>query len=412
LKKLFITGLLLLIQVIYLKGQEPAKNWTVDLSGFINAQVFLDTRKNVEARAGMFTLYPLKHQYDASGRDINEKVSFNQASMTTRVRANVKAPEIWGAALTGAVEVDFTGVSNQDLNGLRLREAWINLNWKSTALLFGQYWHPLCIPEAMPKTISLNLGAPYHPFSRHNQIRVQQSIGRFEIIGVAAMQLDYASEGPIGRSPVYMINAAIPNFDLQLHYQTKDGQLIGIGADYKQLLPRLSLELIPGHISRAKEKIHSFAGTLFMKLTSNICDFRWQLLWGQNMTEHIMLGGYIESKVDSTKNRINYANTEQLSTWFDLVTKGKTLRAGLFVGAARNLGYGDAIEGVYYSRGNDIEYTFRISPRLQFHFNKLMLASEFEYTAAAYGNPDPIGNIADSEMVANFRLLLAVFYFF
>jgi hypothetical protein len=411
-KRILITGILLLAQLIKLLGQEPVKPWQVELEGFINAQLFFDTRQNVIAREGMFALYPQNAAYDEYGNDMNARANLNQAAMTTRLRLNISAPDVWGAKATGVVEVDFTGVNELDLNGLRLREAWIKLTWKQTALLIGQYWHPMCVPEAMPKTISLNLGAPYHPFSRHNQVRLQHALGRFNIIAVAACQMDYASDGPLGRSPVYMINAALPNLDLQLQYKTGKGDLFGVGMDYKKLLPRLRVELVPGQISKANEHIHSVAATAFMKLSTKLLELKWQALWGQNMTEHIMLGGYIEDGVDSLNNKISYANTHQVSSWIDIITSGKTIRVGMFAGIAKNLGYTHEIAGNHYARGNDIAYSYRLSPRLQLHFNKLMLAGEFEFTTAAYGQPDAYGNFQKAESLANFRLLLAVFYFF
>ncbi len=407
-----ITGLLLILQITHILGQKESNNWQLKLSGFLNAQLFSDTRQIAGARANMFALYPSRAVYDAEGKDINKKASFNQAAMTTRLRTQITAPDVLGATTTGLIEVDFTGVNDLDLNGLRLREGWMKFQWKRTEVLVGLYWHPMFIPEARPATISLNLGAPYHPFSRHNQVRVEQSFGRLKLVAVAASQIEFANFGPLGRNAIYLINAAVPNFDLQVQYHQKNGHLFGAGIDYKQLLPRLSVELTPGITSKSSDKVHSLAATAFMKISTSKIDFKWQIIWGQNMTEHIMLGGYIEDMVDTAANRITYANTEQISSWFDLVSKGKTMRYGLFVGAAKNLGYKAPIARNFYSRGNDIEYTYRISPRLQFHFNKLLLAGEFEYTAAFYGDPDIYGKIEESEMVGNFRLLLAVFYFF
>ena len=410
-RQLILTGLLLFLNVAYLIGQEESNSWDISLSGFLNAQLFSDSRQIVGARADMFALYPRRAVYDEDGKDINSKGKFNQAAMTTRLRTLITAPNVWGARSSALIEVDFTGVNDLDLNGLRLREGWIKLQWRKTEVLIGLYWHPMFVDEVRPKTISLNLGAPYHPFSRHNQVRIQQSLGKLKLIAVAASQIEFANYGPVGRNAIYLINAAVPNFDLQIQYQGKK-YILGAGVDYKQLLPRLSVELIPGINSKSNDKIHSYAATLFAKVNSRNLIISMQGVWGQNLTEHIMLGGYIENQVDTATNRITYANTEQFSVWADMITTGKKFRVGLFAGYAKNLGYTSPAAGELYTRGNDIDYSFRVSPRLQFHFHKLLLASEFEYTAAAYGDPDINGNIDQSELVGNFRILLGVFYFF
>ncbi len=414
-KKYIITGsvlVLILSNIMYGQGEKlQQKNWGLSLSGFLNAQLFFDTRQNIESRAGMFTLYPREPEYDTDGNDINSKANLNQAAMTTRLRATIDAPDVFNARSGGVIEVDFTGVNDLDHNGLRLREGWLQLKWTKTQLLAGLYWHPLYVPEVRPKTISLNLGAPYHPFSRHNQLRLQQRFGNFELIAVAASQIEFSNYGPIGKSSVYLRNSAIPNFDLQGQYYFQD-HIFGAGIDYKQLLPRLSVELVPGMVSSANDRINSFAATVFTKLSFKKILIKFQAIWGQNLTEHIMLGGYIESKVDTLANHITYANTEQFSLWTDIITTGKRFRVGLFAGFGKNLGYNSPIAGSYYTRGNNIDYSYRISPRLQFHYHKLLLAGEFEYTVAAYGIPDINGKFSQSQTVGNFRVLLAVFYFF
>ena len=194
----------LILSCITLFSQQSSPEWGIRFSGFVNAQAFFDTRQIVEARAGMVSLFPRKPLYDREGNDINDKAHFNQAAMTTRLRGTIFGPDAIGASTMGVIETDFTGSSNADNNGLRLREAWLQLSWKHFVLMVGQYWHPLYVPEVRPKTIGLNLGAPFHPFARHNQIRFTYKTGIFNIIAVAASQRDYSNTGPIGRTPRYL----------------------------------------------------------------------------------------------------------------------------------------------------------------------------------------------------------------
>jgi len=75
---------------------------------------------------------------------------------------------------------------------------------------------------------------------------------------------------------------------------------------------------------------------------------------------------------------------------------------------------------VFYSRGNNIDHVYRISPRLILNYGKFRVAPEIEYTVAAYAtkdnngnlNRDEYGKITDSKTVGNVRVLIGIYYFF
>jgi hypothetical protein len=85
---------------------------------------------------------------------------------------------------------------------------------------------------------------------------------------------------------------------------------------------------------------------------------------------------------------------------------------GLFIAYAKNLGAGELVTGPYYARGSNIDYAYRISPRLIFNVRKFRLAGEFEYTVAAYGTTNEKGYVSNASEVGNLRFLLGVYYFF
>ena len=403
--------ILLLLCGLQLSAQDKQSEWGIRFNGFVNAQAFFDTRQIVEARAGMVSLFPKDADYDREGNDINAKAQFNQAAMTTRLRGTITGPDALGARTTGVLETDFTGSSNVDNNGLRLREAWVQLSWKHFDLMIGQYWHPLYVPEVRPKTLGLNLGAPFHPFARHNQIRFTYKTGNLRIIAVAASQRDYSSFGPDGRSSKYLRNAVLPNLDLQL--QLNPGKLlIGAGIDYKMIQPRLSVDFPPAGEYKTNEKVASWAFTAFAKFDCPALLIKAQVVWGQNLTEFIMLGGYIEKDIDSSSHQITYSPASQISVWADISTKGKSIKFGMLTGYAANLGYNGPAAGVYYGMGQDIAYLYRISPRVEWYSGRFMLGLELEYTAAAYGKADVNGIVMNSKETANLRCLAAAFYFF
>lgn len=403
--------IILLLLACNFSSSAQKSEWGIRFSGFVNAQAFYDTRQIVEARAGMVSLFPKNVLHDREENDINAKAQFNQAAMTTRIRATITGPNALGAQTLGVIETDFTGSSNADNNGLRLREAWVQLSWKQFSVMVGQYWHPLYVPEVRPKTIGLNLGAPFHPFARHIQIRATYRTGNFHLIAVAASQRDYASSGPEGRSPKYLRDAILPNLDLQLQWKPGD-HVIGAGVDYKMIQPRISANFPPEGEYKTDEKVKSWAVTAFAKLDFPAILVKTQLVWGQNLTEFIMLGGYVETDIDSIAHKISYTPTSQVSAWADFSTKGKQFKFGLLAGYAANLGYEGEAMGAYFGMGQDIAYLYRASPRLEWYSGRVMIGLEFEYTVAAYGDVDLSGRVQDAKEVGNLRCLAAIFYFF
>lgn len=387
-------------------AQNSTTDFGLKFTGFVNSQLFFDTRQMVEAREGMVSLFPKFPNYDLNGNDINSKSSFNQLAMTSRIRANITGPDVWGANVKAIIEGDFTGSSNIDNNGFRLREAYIQLNWKKTSLLVGSYWHPLYVFEARPVTVGLNTGAPFHAFSRHNQIRLEYKIAISKFILFAGMQRDYASGGSEGKTSQYQRNTGIPNLHLQ--YQLTPGKhLFGFGIDYKQLMPLLSFTNDADLTYQTNSRLHSYAFTAFAKLDLKAITLKSQFILGQNLSEHIMLGGYLIKKYGK-QTLVRYENISQLSYWVDLLSTGEILKFGCFAGYAKNKG-GNLTNQEFYGMGANIDYLYRIAPRIQFHSNKFMWATEFEYTVASYFNS---ATASKGEEVGNLRILTGLFFFF
>jgi len=235
--------------------------------------------------------------------------------------------------------------------------------------------------------------------------------GDFHIIAVAASQRDYASSGPDGRSSKYLRNAVLPNLDLQLQWKPEQ-HVIGLGVDYKMIQPRLSVDFSPYGEYKTDEKVKSWAFTVFAKLDFDAILIKTQLVWGQNLTEFIMLGGYVEKTIDSVTHQISYTPTSQISAWADISTKGKQFKFGILGGYATNLGFSGPSMGAYYGMGQDIDYLYRLSPRVEWYSGRIMIGLELEYTVAAYGDVGLDGIVTNSKEYGNLRCLAAVFFFF
>lgn len=140
----------------------------IKISGFVKSDFFFDSRQVATFREGHFLLYPLNELLDVNGEDINAKASFNALSIQSRVTAKLFGPEVLGAKSGGLIEGEFFGTSDADVNGFRLRHAYVTLNWENTGLLFGQTWHPMFVTDVFPQVVSFNTGSPFQPFAKNS----------------------------------------------------------------------------------------------------------------------------------------------------------------------------------------------------------------------------------------------------
>ena len=153
---------------------------------------------------------------DKNGDDINAASSFNMLSIQTRLMGKITGPEAFGAKTSGLIEGEFFGTSDGDTNGFRLRHGYVKLNWATSELIIGQFWHPMFITESFPEVVSFNTGVPFQPFNRSPQIRFTQQFGAWSVAATALAQRDFLSNGPDGASSTYARNAAVPEFNLKL----------------------------------------------------------------------------------------------------------------------------------------------------------------------------------------------------
>ncbi len=395
----------------FLSAQEEEKSkWGIKFSGFINTDYFYDSRQIVCARCGHFLLWPTPEKLDPEGVDINARGSFNFLSIRTRARATITGPDILGAKTLGVLEGSFFGHSNLDLNEFRLRHAFIKLNWEHTELLMGQYWNPMFIPECFPAVLSFNTGAPFGPFARNPQIRVSHKLGPIKFSAVVYSHADFVSAAGISA----LRNSMIPEMHLHAQYQkapsaNSPGILLGGGAGFKRLVPLIETE--QGY--HTAEGVGSFLTELYGKLTLKKLTIKAEGVFGQNNYDLLMISSFGITSVDPVTGRMTYAPTSSYSFWTEIHSNNPKWRPGLFAGYTKNLGAGQDISagGIVGSRG-DIDFIYRISPRLIYNVGKMRFGLELEYTVAAFGTINPDGLVEDSKAVGNFRTLLGVFYFF
>lgn len=407
--------LLLIISLIplALHSQEKVsadnQQWGLKFSGFIKSDFWFDSRQIVGARDNLFLLYPQKQTFKSNSIvDINNKSSFNYSAITSRINAAIAAPDAFGAKASGFLEADFSGISNTDIGGFRLRHAFVKLNWKKTELLLGQYWHPMFVLEVFPTVLALNTGAPFQPFIRSPQIRLTQHLGNIDIIASAVSQFDYQSDGPIGKSTTYIRNAGFPNLHLQMQYG-RPNLKVGAAIDFKGILP----EPVPTDAGEY-EILYSLSKMIYAKYQTGDFTFKFKAIQGENLTEHLLLGGYYADYDSARGEYLNFRSTSHYFVWVNGLYKYKNWEFGIFSGYAKRSDYKVDENDILFARGADIDYCYRIAPLLSVTSGKVKLCFETEYTVAAYKSPITQGGEASgvSDPVGNIRAQFTGFLFF
>ncbi|OFX17340.1 MAG: hypothetical protein A2033_16660 [Bacteroidetes bacterium GWA2_31_9] len=420
-KKIILS--LIVFLPLFINAQEKKENpvYGITFSGFVKNDVFFDNRQTVTIREGHFLLYPDNEKLDVDGKDINAKPTLNMLAIQSRLTGKITGPDAFGAKTSGMIEADFFGNEGKDfadVNGFRIRHAFVKLNWKTTELLFGQYWHPMFQTGCFPGVISFNTGVPFQPFSRNPQIRLTKKVGKLSLMLAAIEQRDFTSSG----GSVVLRNSAIPDMQFQLTYGTKNDSaktefLVGAGVGYKTIVPRLFSETkdtANKTIShKVNEKVSSLSASVFMKFKLPILTVKVEGVYGQNMYDLVMLGGYAVSGIsDSSKMSYDYTTLNTASGWLDIHSNGTKFQIGLFGGYAMNLGTTDEIKGAVSSRGSNIKYVYRAAPRFVFISGKTQFATEIEYTTAAYGTSDNKGIVSKTKDISNLRVLFSAIYNF
>ena len=392
---------------------EPKPAFGISFSGFVKTDMIYDTRQTVNLREGHYLILPKGPSTDKDGTDLNAVPTFHMISIQTRLLGKITGPDALGAKTSGLIEGEFFGTSDGDVNGFRLRHAYVKLNWAKTELMIGQFWHPMFVTESFPDVVSFNTGAPFQPFNRSPQVRLTQQLGRFSLIAAALAQRDFVSNGPDGASSVYARTAAVPELNLRFQYSYRCPAgcetLLGAGGDFKSIRPRTATS--SGYAADAR--LPAFAGMAYFRRTTADITLKAEAVYGGDLHHLTMLGGYgVSAIADPVRTIESYSPLRTFSSWAEIQTNGTKLQAGLFAGYSKNLGAAADLVGATWARGANIDDVFRVSPRAVYNAGKLRLAGEVEWTAAGFGTPDARGRVKDATRISNIRFLGAVYYFF
>ena len=393
---------------------------TLKFSGFVRNDFSYDSRQTVNLREASVDLYPRDKQLDVDGKDINAITNFNMLAINSRFGMAFTGPDAFGARTSGLLEMEWFGPSDAAVGGVRLRHAYAKLDWPKRQLAFGQFWHPLFVPEVFPGVVNFNTGIPFQPFNRSPQIRLTEHLSNnVHLILAVIAQRDFTSIGVNGGSSEYLRNSSVPNLHAQLQLK-KDKVVAGLAFDYKLLRPRLSVGSgTTLHASTAT--VGSTALMAYLKVVGRVATLKVEALQGSNMTDHVMLGGFLAYGTPAVGTtaavETSYKATGLTSVWADLSGNSKTVVPGIFVGYSKNSGGGlNAIaaygRGISLAGRGGISNLMRIAPRLEFISGKFRVGSEVEITSAGYGTSTTDSKVTSTETITNTRFLLTTTYSF
>ncbi len=401
---------ILLFTGIFAKAQDKVK---VQLKGFVAAESYFDTRKTVSAREGAILLFPASESFDAEGNDLNDRSEFMMTSIQSRLNVTVTGFEAFGAKGTAVVEGDFVGTTNDHTGLLRLRHAFIKLDWEKDQLLAGKYWHPLFIESAFPRVLHWGAAIPFGVLNRSPQLRYTRKLKSSKLSFSLLSQMDFKSKGPDGNSVKYAQQSSIPEFNTRFETKLSNAISTGFTVGYKTLMPLT----VNSNGIKTDEKIGSYYTNLWLGITGK--KFKWNIqnIYGQNMCDFFMIGGYGVKNIKSNGD-YEYTNIKTWNLVSDIFTTTGNVRYGLNAGYSKNLGADDNLaqdNGSFvglYSLGSNIDYLYQVAPRIEFLAGKMKIGGEIIYTAAAYGTTQVNGSVANSDLVSSTRFLLHLKYAF
>ncbi len=415
--------------------------------GFVRNYFVYDSRESVSGTGDLFYYLP-KDVSMKDGIDINDQASFRFLSLTSRLGVDVSGYNIGNVHFGAKIEGDFyAGLSNSSnanagtyfpgntkISGTaqaRLRQAYATITWKdlpmgeddkaSVGLKIGQAWHPMAADH--PHIFSLEVGAPFGPFSRTPLVQMDANLGDHWVIsGAAIWQMQYQSAGPIGASATYMKYGCTPEMYAALAYKTK-GFLLRAGVDMVSIKPRV-LGQLDGKTVRVSDRKTSLLYYVYTQYGYKKFAVKAKATFGEGGEHMNLMSGY--AKVDELSDGSwEYASLRNSSSWLSL-SYGKKWQGVLFLGYVKNLGLARAADAplakadVYFC-GNgfsNLNQMCRINPQLIYNIGKLNVGLGYQYTGVQYGeyNDGKLNTrgLADNNLhwVGNNRVNLMVKYNF
>lgn len=411
-KRFTFIFILILIFPLFMEAQEEAEKLSVNFSGYVGYSFFLDTYESATTRDGLVYLYPLSEDLDVNGDDLNKNLQAQMLVVESRTRLTASGLSAFGAKSKVVIEGDFLGTAEAFTRLFRLRHAYIQLDWENSELIAGQTWHPMFVTGCFPGVFSFGAAAPFNPLSRAPQVRYTfKPTSNLDIMGALLFHGDFKSKGTSDAQQ----NSGVPDMQFQFRFHN-DFIYTGFTAGYKLLQPRSE---VTSTNTKTDEKIGSYNLQAFAKFTTKPVIVKAEAIYGQNLSNYVMLGGYGASEDPALNPDHSYTNLNTLSLWSEVITNFKKLNSAIFIGYSQNMGankdyYSISTVAIPYAIGENIDHILRISPRIQYTSGKMTIVLEHMFSTAVYGTAFDSKHKATStaDPTINNRIILGAKYTF
>lgn len=405
--------------------------------GFIRNYFTYDSRESWSGTADLYNYQPKDQKLNDYGDDLNAESTFRFLSLTTRLGLNIVDYKWRGTEFGGKIEADFyaglsTKTSSVDskikethaVSGVaqfRLRQAYLTLGWDSLKMLggkdyarvdltIGQTWHPMAAD--LCDAIALNSGAPFGPFNRSPQVKMDARLGKYVTLTAAGLwQMQYLSIGPGNlQSAEYMLYGKTPEAYLGLSVHT-NGFLMRAGADVLSIKPRHQGTVADATLGKdvtvhVNDRITTASPFLYLQYKKGDFSLKAKTIFAESGEHMNMYGGY-GVKAKNADGSYEYTPIRHSTSWVSLVYGGKVgaqeekhpqkLQGILFAGYVKNFGTKEALmdlngDGKYTNaelftpRSSAMNQMYRLSPTLLYTVGKFQLGLEYELTSVQYGD--------------------------
>ena len=405
--------------------------------GFIRNYFTFDSRESMSGTGDLYNYQPYDEAWNqAEGeqymtgvarQDLNAVSTFRFLSLTTRVGVNIVGYKWRNTEFGAKIEADFyAGLSTKvhhPVTGVaqfRLRQAYLTLGWDSLPMLngkdyarvdltIGQTWHPMAAD--LCDVISLASGAPFGPFNRSPQVKMDARLGKYvTITGSLLWQMQYCSVGPSTTGAAvqaadFIMYSKTPEAYLGLSVHT-NGFLLRAGADVLSIKPRQigTVDVAGNSVSvRVKDRITTASPFLYLQYKKGEFSIKAKTIFSE-AGEHMNLNSGYGVKAKNADGSWEYTPLRASSSWLSIVYGGKIgaqedkhpqkLQGILFAGYIENLGTKEALydgnhdghpDDLYTPRANNMNRMWRLSPTLLYTIGKFQLGLEYEITSVQYG---------------------------
>ena len=446
---------------------EPKNHFKI--YGFVRNYFIYDSRESVSGTGDLFYYLPKDVSMNEAGtEDLNATSSFRFLALTSRLGVDVSGYSVGNVHFGAKIEGDFySGLSATSTKGYfpanskgesskisgtataRLRQAYATITWKelpmgvngkaSVGLKIGQAWHPMAADH--PHLFSLEVGAPFGPFSRTPLVQMDANLGDHWVLSAAAIwQQQYQSAGPAGTSAIYMKYRKTPEMYAAVAYKSK-GFLLRAGVDVVSIKPRVfgtAMVTVPDEVSsvqgatkqieskvKVSDRKTSLLGYVYTQYTYKKFAVKAKTTFGEGGEHMNLMSGYVKVGENKEDGSWEYASMRNSSSWLSM-SYGKKWQGVLFLGYVKNLGLAEAVTGplskddVYFCTNgfSNINQMYRINPQIIYNIGKLNVGLEYQWTSVQYGeyNEGKLNEfgLADKNLhwVGNHRINMMVKYNF